>query len=126
MIDKNLKYLESHEWAKLESDGTVTVGISDIAYSQLGDIVFIELPAPGLAVVQNQSFGVIESVKAASDIFAPVSGEIIEVNKPLEEAVDTLADDAYGNWMVKIKPANPAEYDALLDAEKYAQIAEHD
>lgn len=126
MIDKSLKYLETHEWAKLESDGTVTVGISDIAYHQLGDIVFIELPAEGRQVAQNESFGVIESVKAASDIYAPVSGQIVEVNKPLEDNVDNLASDAYGNWLVKIKPSDPLEYDNLLDADKYAETAQTD
>ena len=123
MIDKSLKYLATHEWAKLE-DGVVIVGLSDIAYKELGDIVFLELPEEGKAVKKEESFGVIESVKAAADMYAPVSGEIVEVNKEMEDAVDDLASDAYGNWLIKIKPADTAEYESLLDADKYEEMAE--
>ena len=124
MIDKSARYTESHEWAKLE-DGVVTVGLSDPAYEQLGDIVFLELPEVGAAVTKGDSFGVIESVKAASDVYAPVSGEIVEVNKGAEDDVDNLAADAYGaSWFIKIKVADSAEYDSLLNADKYAEIAD--
>ena len=124
MIDKNAKYAESHEWAKLQ-DGIVTVGLSDPAYEQLGDIVFLELPEAGITATKGESFGVIESVKAASDMYAPVSGEIIEVNKDAENDVDNLSADAYGaSWFIKIKISDSAEYDAMLDADKYAEIAD--
>lgn len=123
MIDKNVKYLATHEWAKLE-DGVVIVGLSDVAYKELGDIVFLELPEEGREIKKEESFGVIESVKAASDMYAPVSGKIVEVNKEMEEAVDDLASDAYNNWLIKIAPADAGEYDSLWDADKYEEVSE--
>jgi glycine cleavage system H protein len=126
MIEQGLKYSESHEWVKAEGD-VATVGLSDVALELLGDIVYVELPEPGQAVIKGEPFGVIESVKAASDMYAPVSGEVIEANKTIEEDFDLLKAEAYtGGWMIKIKMSDPAELDTLLDADKYKDIAEQD
>ncbi len=127
MVPQDYRFLKSHEWAKVDGD-VVTVGISDYAVQALGDIVFIELPSPGKQVAREAAFGVIESVKAAVELYAPVSGEIIESNKPLAENFELLAKDPYGAaWMVKIKASNIAEAQTLLDAdayEKYLQSPE--
>ncbi|GAB2182317.1 glycine cleavage system protein GcvH [Denitratisoma sp. agr-D3] len=119
----NLKYAKSHEWAKLEADGTVTVGITDHAQEALGDVVFLELPEAGRVVKAGQEVAVVESVKAASDIYAPVSGEIIESNGAAVDAPESVNADAYATWLFKIKPSNPAELDSLLDAAGYAAVA---
>jgi glycine cleavage system H protein len=124
MIEKDLKYTETHEWAKAEGE-IVTVGLSDVAFELLGDIVYVELPEAGQAVIKGKPFGVIESVKAASDMNSPVSGEVVEANKEVEENFDIFKTQAYsGGWMVKIKMSDPNELDALLDADKYKEIAE--
>jgi glycine cleavage system H protein len=120
----NLKYAKSHEWAKLEADGTVTVGITDHAQEALGDVVFLELPEAGRSVKAGQEVAVVESVKAASDIYAPISGDIIESNAAAVDAPESINADAYAAWLFKIKPSNPAELDALLDASAYAAVAE--
>ena len=120
----NLKYAKSHEWAKLEADGTVTVGITDHAQEALGDVVFLELPEAGRVVKAGQEVAVVESVKAASDIYAPISGEILEANGAAVDAPESINADAYAAWLFKIKPSNPAELDALLDAAAYAAVAE--
>ena len=115
-----LKYASTHEWARLEADGTVTVGISDHAQAALGDVVFAETPALGAQVIAGKEAGVVESVKAASDIYAPVSGEVVAVNSVLEDAPETINSEPYGaGWFFKIKPSNVAELDALLSAEGY-------
>jgi len=119
----NLKYAKSHEWAKLETDGTVTVGITDHAQEALGDVVFLELPEAGRVVKAGQEVAVVESVKAASDIYAPVSGEIIESNGIAVDAPESINADAYGTWLFKIKPSNIAELDGLLDAAGYDAVA---
>jgi len=122
----NLKYAKSHEWAKLEADGTVTVGITDHAQEALGDVVFLELPEAGRVVKAGQEVAVVESVKAASDIYAPISGEILEANGAAVDAPESINADAYAAWLFKIKPSNPAELDALLDAAAYAAVAENE
>lgn len=127
MIPENLKYMESHEWAKQEDD-IATVGISDYAQSEIQDIVYVELPEVGTEVTQKTEFGVIESVKAAFDLYAPVSGEVIAVNDSLLDAPEQVNDSPYDDgWMLKIRMTDATELDALLDADSYqAHIeAEH-
>ena len=123
-----LKYASSHEWALLEEDGTVTVGISDHAQEALGDVVFVELPEVGDTLAAADEAGVVESVKAASDIYAPISGEVIATNPLLEDAPETVnADPYHDGWFYKLKPSDVSELDALLSAESYAQqCAEED
>ncbi|MDP1734182.1 MAG: glycine cleavage system protein GcvH [Sulfuritalea sp.] len=120
----NLKYAASHEWAKTEADGTVTIGISDHAQEALGDIVFLELPAVGRVVKAGEECAVVESVKAASDIYAPVSGEVVDINQAAADAPESVNADAYATWLFRIKPSESskctAELDSLLDAAAYA------
>lgn len=118
-IPADLRFAESHEWAKLEADGTVTVGISDHAQEALGDVVFVELAEVGKVFAAKDAAGVVESVKAASDIYAPVSGEVIAVNQDLSDSPESLNSDPYGSWIFKLKPSNPAELEQLLDAAGY-------
>jgi glycine cleavage system H protein len=115
----HLKYAASHEWSRPEADGTVTVGITDHAQEALGDIVFLELPAVGRVVKAREECAVIESVKAASDIYAPVSGEIVAINQAVVDAPESINSAPYDNWLFRIKPARPDELDALLDADGY-------
>ncbi len=120
-IPAELKYVASHEWLRQEEDGTVTVGITHHAQELLGDIVFIELPEVGANLAAEEQAGVVESVKAASDVYAPIAGEIVAVNDDLPSAPETANSDPYGEgWFFKIKPANPADLDGLLTAEQYA------
>ena len=119
-IPAELKYVSSHEWLRLEADGSVTVGITDHAQELLGDIVFVELPEVGANLAADEQAGVVESVKAASDIYAPIAGEILEVNQELIDAPDTANTDPYGAaWFFRIKPANAADLDGLMDAAAY-------
>ncbi|MBI3523592.1 MAG: glycine cleavage system protein GcvH [Betaproteobacteria bacterium] len=120
----NLKYAKSHEWAKLEADRSVTIGISDHAQEALGDIVFLELPEVGRKLKAGEECAVVESVKAASDIYAPISGEVVAVNQAAIDAPDSINQDAYAAWLFKLKPDNIAELDALLGAADYAKVAE--
>ncbi len=122
-VPANLKYAKSHEWSRKEADGSLTIGITDHAQEALGDIVFLELPEVGRTVKAGEEVAVVESVKAASDIYAPVSGEIIAVNQPAADTPESVNQDAYTAWLFKIKPSNPAEYDALLDAAAYTKVA---
>lgn len=116
-----LKYAKSHEWVKTLADGTVLVGITDHAQAALGDLVFVETPKVGRTVAAGEACAVVESVKAASDVYAPIAGEVIEANAVLATAPETLNTDPYeAGWMWKMKPANPAEIAALLDAAGYA------
>ena len=115
----NLKYTASHEWAKLEADGSVTIGITDHAQEALGDIVFLELPEAGHTLKAGEECAVVESVKAASDIYAPVSGEVVDINQAAADAPDSVNADAYAAWLFRVKPANLAELDGLLDAAAY-------
>ncbi len=122
-----LKYANSHEWARLEEDGTVTVGITDHAQDALGDVVFVEMPEPGTSFVAGDEAGVVESVKAASDIYAPVGGEVIAANELLEEAPETVNSDPYvEGWFFKLQPTDKEELEALMTAEAYAQQCEED
>lgn len=115
----NLKYTASHEWVKTEADGTLTIGVTDHAQEALGDVVFLELPEAGRVVKAGEAVAVIESVKAASDIYAPVSGEVIESNAAAIDAPESVNADAYAAWLFKIKPADSAELGKLLDAAAY-------
>ncbi|PMV19381.1 MULTISPECIES: glycine cleavage system protein GcvH [unclassified Pseudomonas] len=118
-IPADLRFAESHEWARLEADGTVTVGISDHAQEALGDVVFVELAEVGAQFDATGQAGVVESVKAASDIYAPVAGEVIAVNEELSGSPELLNSDPYGAWIFKLKPSNPADLEKLLDAAGY-------
>lgn len=119
-VPSDLKYVASHEWLRQEADGTITVGITDHAQDLLGDIVFLELPEEGATVEADQEIAVVESVKAASDVYAPIAGEIIEINADLVDSPDTINSDPYGEgWFFKIKPANPSDFDGLMDADEY-------
>jgi glycine cleavage system H protein len=122
-IPKDLRYTESHEWTRKESDGTVSIGITDHAQEQLGDIVFVEAPQVGRKVSKGESVGVVESVKAASDIYAPVAGEVVAANADLSAAPEKVNQDAYGAWMYRIKPDNAADLDKLLDPAGYEKAA---
>lgn len=117
-----LKYASSHEWARLEEDGTVTVGISDHAQEALGDVVFVELPEVGMVLAAGDNSGVVESVKAASDIYAPIGGEVIEINGQLEDEPEVVNSDPYHDgWFFKLQPADIDELEALLSPESYQQ-----
>ena len=119
-----LKYTKSHEWIKQEADGTVTVGITHHAQELLGDLVFVELPAVGRKLKQGEECAVVESVKAAADVFAPVTGEVVGANADLADAPEKINQDAYGAWMFKLTPADANELAGLLDAAAYQAIAD--
>jgi glycine cleavage system H protein len=124
-IPSELRYRESHEWVRDEGNGTAVVGISDHAQEALGDMVFIELPEPGMSYDQGEPCAVVESVKAASDIYAPVSGEVIEANAALEDTPELVNTDPYvDGWLFKIKLSDPEELDGLHNAEAYASLQE--
>ena len=122
-----LRYAASHEWARLEEDGTVTVGISDHAQEALGDVVYVEHPEIGQQVSAQQEAGVVESVKAASDIYAPITGTIVAINEALEDAPELVNQDPYGDgWFFRIEPDDVSDLEELLDAEAYAEVCEAD
>ena len=122
-VPKDLKSAKSHEWAKKQPDGTVVIGITDHAQSALGDLVFVEVPKAGRKVTAGEACAVVESVKAASDVYAPISGEVVDANAALAGAPETLNTDPYGKgWMFKLKPASAAELDKLLDAAGYEKV----
>ena len=121
---EHLKYNATHQWARRESDGLISVGITDHAQEQLGDVVFVQNPAPGSRVQQGEACGVVESVKAASDVYSPVSGEVVAVNEVLSDAPEQVNDDPYAAWMFRIRPENAAEIDNLLDAQAYQKVAD--
>ncbi|AVV33148.1 MAG: glycine cleavage system protein H [Cobetia sp.] len=124
-IPATLKYTESHEWVQDNGDGTVTIGITDHAQEALGDVVFVELPEVGRELALEEEFGVIESVKAASDLYAPLAGEVIAVNESLEDAPESVNESPYDDaWILKMKVADSAELDKLLDADAYSQLVE--
>ena len=118
-VPVDLRYTASHEWIRTEADGTLTIGITDHAQAALGDLVFIELPAVGRTVAEGEVCAVVESVKAASDIYAPVAGTVAAVNAAVVAAPETVNADAYANWLYKLKPANPGDAAKLLDAAAY-------
>jgi glycine cleavage system H protein len=121
----DLHYAESHEWVRIEDDGTVTVGVSDHAQETLGDVVFVELPEVDTTVDAGAEAGVVESVKAASDIYAPISGTIIAINSALEDAPETVNTSPYGDgWFFKMQPANLEEIQQLMDVQAYQEFCE--
>jgi len=120
----DLRYTESHEWVRKEADGTVTVGITDHAQEALGDLVFIELPEVGRTLTAGEACAVVESVKAASDIYAPVAGQVTAVNTEVTATPESVNTDAYGNWLFRLKPADAGDVDKLLDAAAYAASSE--
>ncbi|EQC51436.1 glycine cleavage system protein GcvH [Bacteriovorax sp. DB6_IX] len=122
-IPAELRYTKEHEWAKLEGE-IVTVGITDFAQSSLGDIVFVELPEVGDELDKDGTFGAVESIKSASDLYSPLSGEVVEVNEELVDSPDNLNSDPYGAWMIKLKVSNSSELEELLSAEDYAPLCE--
>ena len=122
-VPTNLKYAKSHEWVRSEADGTVTVGITEHAQELLGDLVFVELPEVGKKLAAEQEAAVVESVKAASDVYAPVAGTISEVNVAVTDAPELVNQDAYAAWLFKMTPDNKADLDALLDAAAYTAVA---
>jgi glycine cleavage system H protein len=120
-----LRYARTHEWARLEEDGTVTVGITDHAQSALGDVVFVEQPEEGDVLAAGDDAGIVESVKAASDVYAPIGGEVIAINRQLEDDPELVNSHPYADgWFYKLKPADVSELDALLSAEQYQQQCE--
>ena len=118
-IPADLKYTKSHEWVRLEADGTVSVGITHHAQELLGDMVFVENPTVGRKLGAGQECAVVESVKAASDVYAPIAGEVVAVNDAVESAPESINQDAYGAWMFKLKPDNAADLGDLMDAAAY-------
>jgi glycine cleavage system H protein len=125
-VPTNLKYSKSHEWVQSEADGTVTIGITYHAQELLGDMVFIELPEVGRNLKQKEECAVAESVKAAADVYSPLSGEVIAVNAPLVDEPGKINEDAYSAWLFKLKLSNPAELDGLLDAAAYTELVENE
>jgi glycine cleavage system H protein len=123
-IPADLKYTKSHEWVKTNPDGSMTIGITDHAQAALGDIVFLELPNAGRKLTAGEACAVVESVKAASDIYAPIAGEVIEANNALTDSPEQLNSDAYGAWLFKLKPADAGAVRSLLSAADYATESE--
>jgi glycine cleavage system H protein len=123
-IPADLKYTPSHEWVRVETDGTLTVGITHHAQDLLGDMVFIENPATGRSLAKGEECAVVESVKAASDVYAPVAGEVIAANADVESSPEAINKDAYSAWMFKLKPANAADVAGLMDAAAYQKLVE--
>jgi len=125
-VPDELKYTDSHEWVRWESDGSATVGITDFAQESLGDLVFVELPAVGRDVTEGQACAVVESVKAASDVYAPISGKVVAVNERLAEHPESINADAFGAWLFRLQPAQAGVHPRLLDAPQYAgQVEQH-
>lgn len=126
-MDKTLKFTDSHEWVRDNGDGTVTIGISEHAQEMLGDVVFVDLPDVEDEVEAGESFSLVESVKAASDIYSPISGEVVEINEELEDSPELINEEPYeGGWIVKVKLSNPSELDDLKDAEEYLSSIEEE
>ncbi len=123
-IPADLKYTKSHEWVRLEADGSVTVGITHHAQELLGDMVFVETPVAGRKLTQGEECAVVESVKAASDVYAPIAGEVLAANDEVENAPESINQDAYAAWLFKLKPDNAADLGALLDAAAYQALVD--
>lgn len=122
-IPADLKYIETHQWVRVADDGTATVGITDFAQDQLGDVVFVELPEVGETVTGGEEAGVAESVKSASDVFSPVTGEVIEINESLEDEPEKLNDDPYGEgWLFRVRLSDAGEIDGLMEADAYVDM----
>jgi len=123
-IPADLRYAKSHEWLRTETDGTVTIGITDYAQNSLGDITYVQTPKVGVVLRAGEVFGVVESVKAASDLYAPIAGTVVAVNSALDQAPETVNHSPYGEgWMLRLQPADPNAVSGLLDAVAYAGIA---
>lgn len=126
-VPENLKYTKSHEWVEVLADGTVKVGITDHAQTLLGDMVYVELPEPGKTVSANKECAVVESVKAASDVYAPIAGQVVEVNSALTDSPELINTDPYGEgWILRMKPSSAAEVEGLLAPAVYAKVAEEE
>ncbi|WP_321284525.1 glycine cleavage system protein GcvH [uncultured Vibrio sp.] len=126
-MDNTLKFADSHEWVRDNGDGTVTIGISEHAQEMLGDVVFVDLPDVDDEIEAGESFSLVESVKAASDIYAPISGEVVEINEELEDSPELINEEPYeGGWIVKVKMSDPSELDNLKDAEEYLNSIEEE
>ncbi|EOA9036049.1 glycine cleavage system protein GcvH [Vibrio harveyi] len=126
-MDKTLKFTDSHEWVRDNGDGTVTIGISEHAQEMLGDVVFVDLPDVEDEVEAGESFSLVESVKAASDIYSPITGEVVEINEELEDSPELINEEPYeGGWIVKVKLSNPSELGDLKDAEEYLSSIEEE
>ncbi|MDW1924778.1 MULTISPECIES: glycine cleavage system protein GcvH [Vibrio] len=126
-MDKTLKFADSHEWVRDNGDGTVTIGISEHAQEMLGDVVFVDLPDVEDEVEEGESFSLVESVKAASDIYAPITGEIVEINEELEDSPELINEEPYeGGWIVKVKMSDVSELDNLKDADEYLNSIEEE
>ena len=124
-IPVDLKYAPTHEWARLNDDGSVTIGISDHAQEQLGDMVYVEVPEVGQVVAAAEACAVVESVKAASDVYAPLTGKVVEINENLVDSPEIVNQDSYGEgWMFRLRPLVPAELEELMDAETYESLLE--
>lgn len=121
-VPEELKYSTTHQWARLEADGTVVVGITDHAQAELGDLVYVELPKVGTEIEAGKPFMLLESVKAASDVHAPVSGEVIEVNEEASVRPEWINEAPYEAWLVRVRPLDPAEWDGLMDAKAYRSL----
>ncbi len=122
-LPEDVKYSKDHEWAKKEGD-TVKIGISDYAQDQLGDIVFVEMPSVGDSFEAEEEFGTLESVKAVSELFMPVGGEVVAINEALEDSPESINTDPYGAWIIEVKPSDPAEFDNLLEKAVYLKSLE--
>ena len=120
-IINGLKYSETHEWVKVEGDIAI-IGVTDYAQKEMGDITYVDMPDAGEVVEKEEEFGALESVKASSDLFSPVSGTVLERNDALEDAPELVNEDPYGNWIIKVQMRNPAELDELMDAEGYRDM----
>ncbi len=126
-IPEDLKYTEEHEWAFMDEDGIVEVGVTDYAQDALGEIIFVELPNEGEEVSAGDPFGGIESTKSVSDLYAPISGRVVEVNEEVLHSPETINEDPYGRgWLVRIEPSDPEEYESLMDADAYRQFLEEE
>jgi len=124
-IPADLRYTAEHEWLKLEADGTALIGITDHAQASLGDVTFVELPETGDTFEAGETFGVVESVKAASDLYLPIAGEIVAINEELESTPETLNGDPYGaGWIIRVQPADASAIDDLMTPEAYGEIAD--
>ena len=121
-VPTNLRYTDAHEWVRAEADGTVTIGITDHAQAALGDLVYLELPAVGRVVAAGEACAIVESVKAASDVYAPIAGEVLAVNAPLTDVPEQVNLDAYAAWFFKLKPADGGAYARLLDPKAYEAV----
>jgi glycine cleavage system H protein len=121
-VPEGLKYAESHEWMRVEGDGSVTIGITDHAQAALGDLVYVDLPKPGRSVAAGEACAVVESVKAASDVYAPIAGEVVASNDALAGSPEKVNEDAYAAWLFRVRPSDPSALAAFMDADAYKKL----